>query len=274
MTEIARAKVNLTLHVGRIISDGRYKGYHPIDSLVVFADFGDWLTFEKREKWSATYTGPFSDAFISEMSANSVHRALELCGQPDMSFTLDKQIPIAAGLGGGTADAAAVLRQFDPHGKVYATKIGADGPVCRLSKTALMQGIGGRVTAFPNLGQIPAVLVNPLKAVSTGSIFKAFDSQTNDVDPMPNAAMGRLLERALFGKNDLQPTAVALEPSIGDIIDALQATPNCALARMSGSGATCVGLYETSEAAKHAAKRIQSHHPDWWVRACKLGDPA
>jgi 4-diphosphocytidyl-2-C-methyl-D-erythritol kinase len=275
ITEIARAKVNLTLHVGAALSDGQFKGYHPLDSLVVFADFGDVLRFRTNHSPKCDYKGPFSNNFIDiGHGENSIIQALKLCGAADShSVELEKNIPIAAGLGGGTADAAAVLRVFDKKQKVFATKIGADGPACRLSQTAFMRGIGEWVEPIIGLGQINAVLVNPLKAVSTAEIFKAFDREIRPKNPASNAMTGTLLERALAGTNDLQAIAKRIEPSIGEVLAALEKTENCKLARMSGSGATCFGLYETTDAAKDAERDIQTHYPNWWVRACKLGDP-
>ncbi len=271
LQDIARAKVNLTLHAGRAFSDGRFKGYHPLDSLVVFADFGDRLSLIPSDKPVFEVTGEFAQG-LSVEGDNLINRALEATKARPHSISLNKVIPVSAGLGGGSANAAAVLRLFDPTGRVDDAAMGADIPVCRHSKTALMQGVGDRIKALPDLGQISAILVNPRKAVSTGAIFKAFDSETRDIEPIPNVARGSLLERALAGKNDLQAIAEILEPEISNIIRAIENASDCRLARMSGSGATCFGLYTSDEAAELAALTLAQSHPQWWVRACRLGD--
>ncbi len=269
--EIARAKVNLTLNVGRAISEGRFKGYHPVDSLVVFADFGDELIFERSDNPKFEITGEFLHGLEFDES-NLIRQALNKSEANPHSVTLTKNIPVSAGLGGGSANAAAVLRQFDAMKNVDDADIGADVPVCRLSQTASMTGIGETVRALPNLGQIPAVLINPRKAVSTGAIFKAFDSEPRAVKPEATQNYGSLLERALAGANDLQPIASALEPIIPDVLEVLKSSQNCLLARMSGSGATCFGLYDTQAEAQQAAKTIQNENPSWWVKSCVLGE--
>jgi len=215
-TERARAKVNLTLHVGARISSGKWEGYHPVESLVVFADFGD--------------------------------------------------------VGGGTADAAAVLRVFDPKGRVSPLKLGADGPVCHLSRTAMMEGIGEVITQQPGLGQLSAVLINPGVAVSTGAIFKAMDAAPRDKVPAITSRQGDLLSRALSGENDMQEVAVAQAPIIADVLRSLAQQAGCELARMSGSGATCFGIFRSDAQAAAAAKAISAAQSSWWVRPCRLGD--
>lgn len=271
--EIARAKVNLTLHVGRAISEGRFIGYHPVDSLVVFADFGDELIFERSDNLKFEITGEFSRGLDFDES-NLIRQALRKAEAAPHSVTLTKNIPVSAGLGGGSANAAAVLRQFDFMNNVDDATIGADIPVCRLSQTASMTGIGEIIQPLPGLGQIPAVLINPRKAVSTGAIFKAFDAESRAVKPVATLNHGSLLERALEGTNDLQPIASALEPSIPDILEALKSTSHCLLSRMSGSGATCFGLYDTQAEAQKAAEAIQNRNPSWWVKSCVLGEPS
>jgi len=275
-TELARAKVNLTLHVGALIQDGKWQGYHPVESLVVFADFGDELTFEpaKTGRGIVNYSGPFSANFNDiNGGRNSMIEALEMCGvQTPMDISLEKNIPIAAGLGGGTADAAAVLRRFNPKDKVPPIKIGADGPVCYLSRTAMMEGIGEVITPQPSLGQLSAVLINPGVAVSTGAIFKAMDSAPRAIEPAITSRNGDLLSRAVSGENDMQEAAISQAPIISDVLRALAQQTGCELARMSGSGATCFGIFRSDAQAKAAEQAISSAQPDWWVRACRLGD--
>ncbi len=271
ITEIARAKINLTLHVGRSISKGRFQGYHPLNSLVVFADFGDELVFTSDKPPVFEIKGPFSQG-LKANSGNLVSQAMRICGATSQSVRLEKNIPVSAGLGGGSANAAAVLRRFDTESRVDASSLGADVPVCRVSHTSLMQGIGEKVTVLPNLGQLPAVLVNPLVPVSTAQIFAAFDSKDPENLPRQNAAEGTLLQRTLTGQNDLQQIAAHLVPDILVVIRLIEEQEGCQLARMSGSGASCFGLFDTDDAAARAADRLQTQRPEWWVKSCQLGD--
>ena len=271
ITETAWAKVNLTLHVGRVISKGEYKGYHPVDSLVVFADFGDKLRFAPSKKASFEISGPFAKG-LEAGSDNLVMKALSLTHAPTLNVNLEKNIPVSAGLGGGSANAAAVLRRFDPNQQINDVDIGADVPVCRGSRTAYMRGIGENIEPAPTLGQISAMLVNPLIAVSTGAIFKAFDSSEREVLPAVNSNQGSLLERSLAGQNDLQPAAIEDAPIIHQVLSEIETQKGCQLARMSGSGATCFGLFATDDAARAAAESVKSSNPQWWVKSCRLGD--
>lgn len=269
--QIAKAKVNLTLHVGRAISNGAYKGYHPVDSLVVFADFGDILSFKLDETHGFEVGGEFAEGLKFEPN-NLVNQAMKACKAPPHSVSLKKNIPVSAGLGGGSANAAAVLRVFDRAGAVDAASMGADIPVCRLSQTALMQGIGERVTPLAEKGRIAAILVNPRISVSTGAIFTAFDSVPRESTPKASETSKTLLECALEGSNDLQPIAEVQAPIITDVLQAIKRTQDCRLSRMSGSGATCFGLYENYEEAKRAEITMKAAYPEWWVRACYLGE--
>ena len=271
ITEIARAKVNLTLHVGRLISQGEHEGYHPVDSLVVFADFGDELCFEAAEASGLEIAGPFAEG-LEANSDNLIMKALNLARAPSQKVRLQKIIPVSAGLGGGSANAAAVLRRFDPTQRVNDVDVGADVPVCRQSRTALMRGVGEDVTPVLGLGQISAILVNPLVAVSTEAIFKAFDSIERENEPERNASQGSLLERALAGQNDLQAVAIRKAPIIDQVLSQIEMQDGCQIARMSGSGASCFGLFETMEASQVAANAIRTSNSQWWVKACRLGD--
>ena len=270
-TELARAKVNLTLHVGALIQNGKWAGYHPVESLVVFADFGDELTFRPAKTNEIEFGGVFGEGLAGQAS-NSISDAFQLCKALPQKIHLDKQIPIAAGLGGGTADAAAVLRVFDEIQGVKPTQIGADGPVCYLSKTAMMEGIGEVIIPLEGLGQVSAVLINPGVAVSTGAIFKAMDAAPRAENPALTSRKGDLLSRALSGENDMQDAAIAQAPIISDVLRALAQQTGCELARMSGSGATCFGIFRSDAQAKSAAEAIHAAQPDWWVRPCRLGD--
>jgi len=266
-TELARAKVNLTLHVGALRSDG----YHPVESLVVFADIGDRLSFEPAPTTSLTIHG--TDVLPSDGS-NLIIRAMETIKAPPRDVVLTKELPISAGLGGGSANAAAVLRQFEHaiSDEELAFNLGADVPVCKMSRTAMMEGIGEVITPQPNLGSLSAVLINPGVAVSTGAIFKAMDSAPRAIEPAITSRNGDLLSRAVSGENDMQEAAISQAPIISDVLRALAQQTGCELARMSGSGATCFGIFRSDAQAKAAEQAISSAQPDWWVRACRLGD--
>jgi len=267
VTEIARAKVNLTLHVGAARKDG----YHPVDSLVVFADIGDTLNFEASDQTDLQILG--ADDLPTDRS-NLIIKAIEMANGPSLAIRLTKTLPVSAGLGGGSANAAAVLRLLKSNlsDEELAYKLGADVPVCRLSQTAMMRGIGEDVTVLPGLGQLSAVLVNPGVAVSTGEIFRAMDSVPRAAEPKPNVTTGDLISRALAGENDMQEAAIAQVPIISDVLRALAQQPGCELARMSGSGATCFGIFRSDAQAEAVAASISTAQSGWWVRACRLGD--
>ena len=177
MKDLARAKINLTLHVARVIADPHdaFFGYHPLDSLVVFADVGDVITMQPAGQMGLDITGPFSKG-LSAAGDNLILRAAEAAKAPPHNITLDKHLPVAAGIGGGSANAASILRLCGAQDSDIAAGLGADVPVCLLSKTARMSGIGQEVAPLSGLGQLFAVLVNPGVAVSTAAIFKAFDA--------------------------------------------------------------------------------------------------
>ena len=288
LTEPAKAKVNLTLHVGRAIADltDPYFGYHPLDSLVVFADIGDVITAELADVNSLSIIGPFAQGLsagpdnliLKAVKAVSAHGAV-----PALKMTLTKNLPVAAGLGGGSANAAAMLRLLSrlvelPQNiwKEIALSLGADVPVCLLSKTAHMTGIGEGVFPVTELSAMPAVLVNPRVPTPTRAVFKAFDEITGVNAPRetPRAQLpkGDMLARALNGRNDLELPAIAAMPIIDDVLRALSGQSGAQIARMSGSGASCFALFERGVQAAAAAKAITKAHPDWWVISTKLGD--
>ncbi|WP_298917708.1 4-(cytidine 5'-diphospho)-2-C-methyl-D-erythritol kinase [uncultured Algimonas sp.] len=263
------AKVNLTLHVGAPIRKGRWRGYHPVDSLVVFADVGDHIAAQPATETSLTIDGPFSQE-LSVGPDNLILKAMRMCDAPPHALVLTKTLPVAAGIGGGSANAAAILRRFDPDGEVDATSLGADVPVCRLSRTAMMEGIGERITPLPGLERVAAVLVNPGVPVPTSRIFANYDATGPAEVPERTVRAGTLLDRARAGRNDLQETACAVAPVIGEVIAALQSRPGCRLARMSGSGATCFGLFDDKPSADAAAAMLA--RTGWWVAPTWLGD--
>ena len=265
--QLARAKVNLTLHVGAVRDDG----YHPVESLVVFANIGDDLNFKPADETALTIVG--ADELPTDGN-NLIIRAMQMVEASPHHIHLVKNLPVSAGLGGGSANAAAVLRQFssDKSDTELAFNLGADVPVCRASQTAMMRGIGGHVTPLSGLGQLSAILVNPGVAVSTGAIFKAMDAQPRETDPKESASKGDLLSRALSGTNDMQEAAIMQAPVISDVLRALAQQTGCALARMSGSGASCFGIFRSDAQAQQAAQAISQAQPSWWVRVCRLGD--
>jgi 4-diphosphocytidyl-2-C-methyl-D-erythritol kinase len=286
--QIARAKVNLTLHVGRAIeAPNLYQGYHPLDSLVAFADISDVLTARRAGKTNLTITGPFAGK-ISAGKDNLIVKAYQACLKfakiPPLDITLEKNLPVAAGLGGGSANAAAVLRLLkvyadlsDERWHEIALSLGADVPVCQLSQTAHMHGIGEAVSPLPRLGSLPAILLNPNVAVPTGPVFKVFDLQTGTLapcdNPHPQLASGDLLSRTLAGRNDLQLAAIKTQPVISHALRIMAAQEGCQIARMSGSGASCFAIFTRPALAESAARAISHMHPDWWVKACTLGEP-
>lgn len=282
--ELARAKVNLTLHVGRQIedrSDAFYR-YHPLDSLVVFADIGDMVTAEPAKETSLRIAGPFSEGLANTFDnlILKTYRAVQCYdAMPHLAFKLEKNLPVSAGLGGGSANAAATLRILksfvdmpEASWRRIALGLGADVPICLQSCTSRMTGIGESVTPIQGLGMISAVFVNPRVAVSTQDVFRAYDSENRPEAPDPQSHYGGLLDRAKHGTNNLQPTSENLAPVISDVIRALDFRQGCQLARMTGSGATCFGLFENQDTALAAAAYIQHNHAGWWCTPTQLGD--
>jgi 4-diphosphocytidyl-2-C-methyl-D-erythritol kinase len=265
-SEFAPAKVNLFLHVlGR-----RADGYHLLDSLAVFAGVGDRLTAEPAASLSLAITGPFG-AGLSAGADNLVLRAARALGSGGARLVLDKHLPVASGIGGGSADAAATLRllarlwRLDVSMEATALSLGADVPVCLGRRTARMGGIGEALAPAPTLPKCGLLLVNPGMAVATADVFRArsggFSAPAVLPASWPNAeAMAGDLRAATV--NDLQAPALALCPLIGAVLAAIEAAGDCLLARMSGSGATCFGLYRDAAAAEAARARLPAL--GWW----------
>jgi 4-diphosphocytidyl-2-C-methyl-D-erythritol kinase len=264
MREIAYAKINLALHVRRRREDG----YHELETLFAFVDAGDELGAEPAGADTLQVMGEFS-AGLSDPFGNIVAKALNFLphGQ-GWAITLEKRLPVAAGLGGGSADAGAVFRMVErAHGlpgdwHAIAAKLGADVPACVLSEACIGRGTGTELEPVANdLAGTPVLLVNPRIPLATGPVFKGWDMI--DRGPMPS---GDLRTIALEGRNDLEPSAIALIPQIADVIAALQAS-GAWLARMSGSGATCFALYDSPAACAAAADALP---PEWWRLSGKL----
>ncbi len=268
-TEVfAPAKINLTLHV----TGQRADGYHLLDSLVVFADIGDRITAQRAPETSLTVTGPMSQG-VPTSPENLALRAAARMEIP-VALTLEKHLPAAAGIGGGSSDAAATLRALSalsgtPLPADLGLSLGADVPVCTLARAATMRGIGEDIAPVDGLPPLPAVLVNPRVDVSTPSVFHALASKTNPaMEIIPQGTDIRTFSDWLATqRNDLEPPARALAPEINATLSALS---DALCARMSGSGATCFGLYPTQDAAHAAATRIRTAHPGWWVAATTL----
>lgn len=281
---LAPAKVNLFLHVGPLEADG----YHPLASLVVFADVGDRLTVEPSDRLSLTVTGPFSAALEGEAD-NLILRALRALGdragigEPGLALTLEKQLPVAAGLGGGSSDAGAALKLArealslpldDTALAAIAADLGADGPMCLHARAAWAEGRGDRLTFETGLPQLPALLVNPGVPSSTGAVYRAFDDGRPGRADRPELAVDRSLASIvawLAGqRNDLQAPALALAPAIGEALAVVETLPEVRLTRMSGSGATVFALFDSAAAAEAAGRVLTAQHPDWWVRPAIL----
>lgn len=285
----APAKVNLFLHVGPPGADG----YHPVCSLMAFADVGDRVSARPAEVGGVVVTGPFAGALGSEpdnLIIKAVRAFVAELGRPmeELRFTLDKQLPVAAGLGGGSSDAGAALRLIrdvftpgfpDDRLEAAAASLGADGAACLWARPVLAQGRGERLTAAPGLPELHAVLVNPRVPVSTPAVYRRLDElgRFSDVTPpmMPEAFESpEELAAWLAGTtNDLEAPAVAVAPEVGAVLDTLRDEPEALLARVSGSGGTCFALCADDISAESLAERIEALAPGWWVARCRLGGP-
>src|SRR5579871_2192244 len=290
LSDIGRAKVNLSLRViGR-----RVDGYHDLESVVAFADCADQLTLEVGGELRLTCTGPLADA-CGEISDNLVLKAAMLLaarvpGLKVGQFTLDKVLPVAAGIGGGSADAAAALRLLaqanglareDARLSEIALSTGADVPVCLLSRACDMAGVGERLLPL-DLPELPCVMVNPNVAVPTREVFAALGLRNGELLvgatdviespawPEKGAAIADWVEALSLVPNDLETPARRIQPVIGEVLTTLGASSGALLSRMSGSGATCFALFSSAADASAAAKLIKRDHAAWWVHAGAL----
>jgi len=270
--EAAPAKINLALHVTGRRADGR----HELDSLVVFADLADRVRVARADADTLNLTGPEA-AGLSTQADNLALRAARFFAGPKVAIALEKVLPVAAGLGGGSADAAAVLRALArltgrpvPDG---AEALGADVPVCLKGTAQRMRSIGERLAPAPALPACDAVLVNPRVALSTGAVFAARPERASPPLPPLPARFGdarALIDWLAATRNDLAAPAEALAPAIGQVRAALSALPGARLVRMSGSGASVFALFESRAAAEAGAARLGRANPGWWVRAVRL----
>jgi 4-diphosphocytidyl-2-C-methyl-D-erythritol kinase len=283
----APAKVNLFLHVGPLGADG----YHPLCSLVTFADVGDVLRLRQAPAMGFEIEGPFG-AELEPGAENLVVRARDAAlaghpGPPPFQLVLDKRLPIAAGLGGGSADAAATLRLIGEAlgwraggGEAglmrIAAGLGADVPMCLAGRPTVAEGRGDILWPAPAFPELDAVLVNPLRPSPTGAVYRAYDvAGAPGRSAAPDWPASLATARAVAGfladcRNDLEAPAIALQPAIAEVLTALRAAPETLIARMSGSGATCFALCVDPAAARRLGSNIAAAHPGWWVQRCRL----
>jgi 4-diphosphocytidyl-2-C-methyl-D-erythritol kinase len=284
----APAKVNLYLHVGPPGADG----FHPLRSLMVFADVGDEVSASPGPGPILHLSGPFAAGLDpgDNLVPRAAGRLAARLGRegPLPSLHLEKRLPVAAGLGGGSADAAAALRLLnrlwqgglgDHELEALAAELGSDVPACIRSQPVTASGRGEVLEPGPRLPRLPAVLVNPGVACPTGAVYRAFDEAGRFGDlaaaGAPPLDVGPAeISRWLAGlRNDLEASAAGVAPVIDQVLEQLRAAPGTLLARLSGSGATCFALCEDAAAAARLAGAISEAQPAWWVRACRLGAP-
>lgn len=286
----APAKINLALHVtGR-----RADGYHQLDSIVVFASRGaaDRVRVEPAEDFSLALSGPFAAGLEADESNLVLRAARALRARwprlfPPVAIHLEKNLPLASGIGGGSADAAAVLNAMlemaaspPPAEQVrkLALDLGADVPVCLSGRACRMRGIGEIVEPLALPAPLPALLVNPGVAVSTAEVFTALGLPPGSAafsplpEHLPEGGMEALIGTLRNARNDLQPPATAIQPAIARCLAELEKLPGVLMARMSGSGATCFALMKDRAAAAMAARALSAARPNWWIADCELGD--
>jgi 4-diphosphocytidyl-2-C-methyl-D-erythritol kinase len=282
LVEQAPAKINLTLRVlGR-----RQDGYHELESLVAFADLADTLTLQPGGTTALDVCGPFAGP-SGPVADNLVLKALaalrqRVDGLQVGRFLLEKKIPVAAGLGGGSADAAAALRLLarvngialdDPRLTIVALVVGADVPICLEARPRIMRGVGERLSAPLELPSLPAVLVNPGVPLATRAVFAKFVRAPGGPESLADvpSSYDALIEFLARHGNDLTDAAIDCVPVIADVLAALRTLPGVRLARMSGSGPTCFALFASAGEATAAAQRLQAAHKDWWIASANIG---
>ena len=271
-SEQASAKINLFLHVG----EKRVDGFHPLQSLAVFTAMGDGLKIEEAPALSLAIDGPFAAGLQGE-GDNLVLRAARALGSQGAKLTLTKNLPVASGIGGGSADAAAALRGLNAlwnKGKDQdalcgiAAGLGSDIPVCVASTPSFMEGRGEILRATECLPHIPMLLVNPGVAVPTKDVFAALKERSGAEMALPKGRFADTADLLRFldtTRNDLEAPALALQPVIGEVLAAIRALPGALLVRMSGSGATCFGIFADDESCARAAETLRKAAPHWWI---------
>jgi 4-diphosphocytidyl-2-C-methyl-D-erythritol kinase len=277
----APAKINLFLHVG----DERANGYHELQSIMAFADVGDELAIEPASALTLAVEGPFAGGLKAEPDNIVLKAARALAARAGVAaaarITLVKNLPVASGIGGGSTDAAAALRGLSKLWRVNLTEadlqeiaisLGSDVPVCLKGRPCWVEGAGEKLTIIPMFPLLHAVLVNPGVAVSTAEAYRTVQTKSGTGHEHPatfrdaNALVG-FLETA---RNDLEEPAIRLAPIVREVMASLCEEQSTLLARMSGSGATCFGLYGSPEAAREVAMKVSQAHPQWWVKAAKI----
>ena len=275
---LAPAKINLFLHVtGR-----RDDGYHTLESLVVFADIGDDLAVRSAPDVRLHIEGPQSATLVDDQAENLIMRAAKALrpstnNSPGAAFTLMKHLPVASGIGGGSSDAASAVRLLEALWRLdlddtsisqTLLDLGADVPVCHYGRPALMSGIGEVLTPWEPLPPLYVVLANPRVGVPTGAVFKRlerFSPLGLGTQPPADQGFEAFVEFLSGCHNSLERPALTIEPVVGRVLEAMGELPGCALNRMSGSGATCFGLFADGNAAREGARVLAERHPDWWV---------
>lgn len=277
----APAKINLFLHVGAKRADG----FHALESLVAFTEVGDRLTFTPAKTLSLQAEGPFAGKLPPPEDNLITRAARALGGERGASIVLEKILPVASGLGGGSADAAAALRGLNLLWEMgasadellkIAASLGSDVPVCLFSRAALMEGRGEIVTPLADLPQLALVLVNPSVMLPTVDVFSRVENRTGlgqmERSPARLETLWDVTTYLTGARNDLEVPAGVLAPIIDDVLDVLTEQPGCALVQMSGSGPSCFGIFEGRQSALDAAEAIAHKHPKWWVRATRIAD--
>ena len=273
ITEQASAKINLFLHVGGRRADG----FHPVQSLAVFTDAGDTLALEAAIGLSLAVEGPFAKGLEGE-GDNLVLRAARALGSQGANISLTKKLPVASGIGGGSADAAAALRglnQLWGLGKdeaalcALAAELGSDIPACVLSKPCFMEGRGEELRPTEALPRIPMLLVNPGVPVPTKDVFAALTDRSGVEMVLPRGRFADTADLLRFletTRNDLEEPARRIQPVIGEVLAAITSLPGALLARMSGSGATCFGIFADDDCCARAADILRQSQPGWWIQ--------
>lgn len=291
LTIFAPAKINLYLHItGRLDN-----GYHTLDSLVAFADIGDRVEIEPATDFQFRVQGPYAGSFNSkelDASPNSANLIVQAAWSlaraaqkvPNIRATLTKNLPLASGLGGGSSDAAAIiwglLEWWDLSSQAHylpglMARLGADVPVCLTCKPSRVRGIGDILDPAPIMPEVPVVLVHPGKPCPTGEVFGHYSGGFKEPQSLPGDidTYDGLITFLKRQSNDLYMSACQKVPEIKNTINALNAQKGCGLARLSGSGAACFGLFENEVLAKMAAKAISTENPDWWIKTGWINRP-
>lgn len=281
LSALAPAKINLALH----ITGQRDDGYHLLDSLIVFANVGDTVSVEQADKLALEIDGPYAHC-LGVKQDNLALRAAQLLSaavgkNSGALIQLTKNLPIGGGIGGGSADAAATLKLLQQLWEAQisntaltelALQLGADVPVCLSETSAHVQGIGEQITPLNNIPQMHLVLVYPNIAVSSSGVYQR--GITTYSSALPSYTEWQSVEKCITYlsscTNDLTENAISIAPVIGGVLELISKQEDCLLARMSGSGSTCFGIFTTDDAAASATRNIQASHPDWWVKVAQL----